>query len=163
MRTYDVEFGKKLSEAALMVVADGIESLEAQRAVLYLSLLSTEISLKAMLEKAGKPVPEIRARSHRLSELLADLDDCEVEVEVTPRHKEFDSAARLRSVALEHIGRECTVGQIVDEQNQGVSRYPNEIRYGDRLNHYPAQVVAQMASVVSEFALQHWDSLRIRR
>ena len=78
MAEYDISFGERLSETARMVVDEGLAELDAQRTVLYLSLLSTEITLKAMLERAGKPVPDIRARSHRLAELLSDLGQCEV-------------------------------------------------------------------------------------
>jgi hypothetical protein len=69
---------------------------DAQRTVLYLSLLSTEILLKAMLEHAGKPVAEIRERGHQLADLLTDLGLCEIEVEVTPGCHRYVPASRLR-------------------------------------------------------------------
>lgn len=95
MAEYDIAFGERLAEAARMVEAEGLVELDAQRTVLYLSLLSTEITLKAMLERAGKPVGDIRARSHRLSELLDDLGQCEVEVEIAPGTKQYVSASRI--------------------------------------------------------------------
>ena len=62
MAEYDIAFGERLAETARIVAADGLEQLDAQRTVLYLSLLSVEITLKALLEHAGIPVTEIRAR-----------------------------------------------------------------------------------------------------
>lgn len=56
MAQYDLKFAERLAQVAAQLVADDITSVDAQRTVLYLSLLSMEISLKAMLEQAGKPV-----------------------------------------------------------------------------------------------------------
>ena len=53
MAEYDIAFGERLAETARMVADEGLAELDAQRTVLYLSLLSTEITLKAMLERAG--------------------------------------------------------------------------------------------------------------
>lgn len=162
MAEYDVAFGERLAETARMVAAEGLTPLDAQRTVLYLSLLSAEITLKAMLEHAGKPVSEIRARSHRLAELLSDLGQCEVEVEVTPGTKRYVSASRLRGCSLKHGNAESTVGAVIDAESQGASTYPNQVRYGDVLRHFPAEVVAQMAAKVSVFAREHWQSVRIK-
>lgn len=160
MPVYDLAFGERLAETARMVAAEGLESLDAQRTVLYLSLLSTEITLKAMLEQAGNPVSEIRARSHHLGELLGDLGQCEVEVEVTPGTKRYVPASRLRGCVLNYGGAQSTVGTVIDAESRGASAYPNNVRYGDVLRHFPAQVVAQMAAKVAVFARAHWPSLR---
>ena len=45
MVEYNIAFGEKLSETARMVIAEEMETLDAQRTVLYLSLLSAEIAL----------------------------------------------------------------------------------------------------------------------
>lgn len=70
MAEYDIAFGKKLAETAQIVLDDGVDSHEAMRTVVYISLLSTEISLKAMLEKAGMNTRVIRKHSHCLRSLL---------------------------------------------------------------------------------------------
>ena len=161
MAEYDIAFGKKLAETARMVAAEGLAELDAQRTVLYLSLLSTEIALKAMLERAGKPVCNIHARSHRLAELLSDLGQCKVEVEVAPGTKQYVPASLIRAIPLNHGGAQSTVGAVVDAESQGASTYPNHVRYGEILHHFPAEVVAQMATKVSAFACEHWRSIRI--
>lgn len=162
MAEYDISFGERLAETARMVAGEGLVELDAQRTVLYLSLLSTEITLKAMLERAGKPVPDIRARSHRLAELLSDLGQCEVEVEIAPGTKRHVSASRIRAIPLNDGSAQSTVGAVIDAESQGASTYPNQVRYGEVLRHFPAEVVAQMAAEVSVFARAHWQSIKVK-
>jgi hypothetical protein len=158
---YDIAFGKKLSEVACEIVNDDISTLDARRTVLYLSLLSTEISLKAMLEHAGKSVAEIRRRGHQLAALLTDLGRCEIEVEVTPGCRRYVSASRLRAHELRYGEAISTVGTVIDAEQNGASAYPNQVRYGDVLSHFPAEVVVQMSAAVSMFACEHWQSIRV--
>ena len=161
MAEYDINFGEKLATVAKSLVTNGIEELDAQRTVLYLGLLSAEITLKAMLEQAGKPVTQIRGRSHKLSELLADLGECKVEVEVASELREWVPATRLRSYTLDDGGKTTTVGNVLEAESQGASEYPNKVRYGDLLSHFPPEVVVEMAEQVAAFARQHWQSIRI--
>jgi hypothetical protein len=70
MPEYDVRFAKKLLEAASAAATDGLETIEAQRTVLYLSLLASEIALKSLLERAGLPIATIKTRHLDLAGLL---------------------------------------------------------------------------------------------
>lgn len=162
MTEYKIQFGEKLAEVAAFVITDGLSDLDAKRTVLYLSLLSIEISLKSMLEQAGKPISEIRARSHCLAELLKDLGQCEVEVEVTSSNHMYVPASRLRSCPLRHGDAEVTIGAVIDAESQGASSYPNKVRYGNVLIHYPPEIVAQAAVKIADFARQHWQSIRTK-
>lgn len=162
MAEYDIAFGERLAETARMVAGEGLSEIDAQRTVLYLSLLSTEITLKAMLERAGMPVSAIRARSHRLAELLSDLGQCEIEIEIAPGARRYVLASRLRAIPLNHGSAQSTVGAVIDAENHGASTYPNQVRYGEILRHFPADVVVQMATEVSVFAREHWRSVRIK-
>lgn len=158
MPEYDISFADKLSQVACQVLADGIEEIEAQRTVLYLSLLSTEIALKAMLEKAGKPIAGIRSRSHNIAGLLSDLDHCNVCVE----DSHSLSASRIRAIELSYGVAKITVGAVIDVASDHASRYPGEVRYGERLSHYPATTMAQLSTSVVLFAKTYWASLHIR-
>ena len=160
MAEYDIAFGERLAETARMVSGEGLAELDAQRTALYLSLLSTEITLKAMLERAGMPVSAIRARSHRLAELLSDLGQCEMEVEIAPGARQYVLASRIRAIPLHHGSAQSTVGAVIDAESQSASTYPNQVRYGEVLRHFPAQVVVQMAAEVSVFARKHWQRIR---
>lgn len=159
MAEYDIAFGKRLSETAHMVASQGLAELDAQRTALYLSLLSTEITLKAMLEHAGMSV----AHTHRLADLISGLSQCEVEIEIVPGFKRHVSASRIRAIPLNHGRTQSTVGEVIDAERQGASKYPNQVRYGEILNHFPSDVVAQMATEVSIFAHEHWNDIRIRK
>ena len=128
MAEYDILFGERLAATARLVAAEGGGSLDAQRTVVYLSLLSAEISLKAMLERAGKPVSTIRNRSHRLAELLSDLSQCEVEIELATGTKQYVLATRLRGCTINHGHGAVTVGSVIEAEAQGASTYPNQIR-----------------------------------
>jgi hypothetical protein len=161
MPEYDLAFGKRLSDIACEIAAGDLSMVDAQRTVLYLSLLSTEILLKAMLEHAGKPIAEIRGRGHHLANLLTDLGRCEIEVEVTPDCHRYVSASRLRARELRYDEAMSTVGAVIDAERDGASAYPNQVRYGNVLTHFPATVVAQMSAEVSAFAYEHWESIRV--
>lgn len=160
MPEYSLPFAQKLAKTAALVAAEGLSDPDAERTVLYLSLLSTEISLKAMLEKAGTPVPKIRKRSHDLAGLLGDVGRCKIEVQVTPGTKMLVAASRLRACTLAHPPAEPTVGEIIDIASKQASAYPGEIRYGKVPRHYPPELVAKMASKVADFAKKHWQSIR---
>ena len=95
MSEYDIAFGGKLIEAARYVANDDLNTHEAVRTVLYLSKLACEIILKSLLEKAGKPVGDIKKRSHSLSALSSDLAFCEIQKTITPSRLLWVSAADL--------------------------------------------------------------------
>jgi hypothetical protein len=156
MSEYDIAFGKRLSETAHMVASQGLAKLDAQRTVLYLSLLSTEITLKAMLEHAGMSV----APTHRLADLISLLGQCEVEIEIVPGSKRHVSASRIRAIPLNYATAQSTVGDVINAESHGASKYPNQMRYGEILKYFPAEVVAQMAAEVSIFAHVHWNDIR---
>jgi len=162
MPEYNIDFSEQLTDAARLVVNNGLESVEAKQAVLYLSLLSSEITLKALLEKAGKPVKEIRAHSHDLKTLLRDLGDCEVQAEIAPGVLKWVSAVQLRAVTIDEGYANATVGMLLDAEDHKISKYPNQIRYGNSLRHYPPELVLKMASAILNWARQHWDTVRVK-
>lgn len=156
---YDIHFGERLASTARDVVANGTEPIDAQRMVLYLSLLSVEISLKAVLEHAGVPVQEIRACSHRLIQLLHLVDALEVKIQITPSSTpRWVAGSRIRSVVVDDALNNATVGNLIEAE--GVSQYPNQIRYGEMLRHYPASIMAQLAMEVSEWCINNRDKVR---
>jgi HEPN domain-containing protein len=159
MSEYEIGFSEKLTDAAQFIVKDDPKSVDAIRTVLYLSLLSCEISLKALLEKAGMPIKTIRARSHNLKELLNDLGKCKVQVEIGNRYR-WVSASRLRSVMINKRYVNSTIGTLVEAECRGASNYPNEIRYGDSLKHYPPEMMLKTAKAIIAWAREHWNTIR---
>jgi hypothetical protein len=160
MPQYDMDFAEKLSQIARLVLENGVEETEDQRAVLYLSLLSTEIALKAMLEKAGNSVVDIRRRSHDLAGLLNDLSQNTIVVELAPGEIYSVSASRIRAVTLQQGAAVITVGGVIDNNSGNTSDYPNKIRYGERLRHYSPDTVVQLSEKVVAFARSNWNHFR---
>lgn len=139
----------------------------AIRSVTYLSLLSCEISLKALLENAKMPVKKIRACSHDLNLLKRAVGFCEVEVEVVPGLKKWGGGFGLfcENIQIIYDGKiqsESTVGRLLTGLPKA-SKYPEEIRYGDKLSHYEPEAVLKMASSILEHAEKNWDKIRYKR
>jgi len=157
---YSLDFSENLIRAAQAVNDNGDDSVDAMRTVLYLSLLSCEISLKALLEKAGMPITEIRNRSHNLERLLMDLGRCEVEEEVANGVRKWVPAMRIRSKVITINEAQLTIGDFLEGESQGASRYPNEVRYGEHLYHYPPEASLNAASTILHWAREKWDIIR---
>jgi len=53
----------------------------------------------------------------------------------------------------------ATVGNLIEAEEASV--YPNQIRYGDILRHYPPAVIANLAHVVNAWVFRNWESIRM--
>lgn len=156
---YSIEFAERLIEAADSFIGKSEPGEEAGRAVLYLSLLSCEISLKAVLEKAGFAPDQLRRRSHNLDSLLSDLCRCET---WEPASGRWISAAHIQSISPIPGAELATVGRLLDAEKEGASRYPNSIRYGDLIKHYDAAHMLKCAKAVAEWVRENMGAIRQR-
>jgi len=163
MPEYSLGFSQKLIDAADLLKTNGITDVEAQRAVLYLSCLSIEISLKAIMEEAGITTARLRRLSHNHKNLLEELESkCEVEVEVTPDNTRWVSASRLRSVTVDSSFSNATVGVLLQAETAGASVYPNQIRYGSSLTHYPAEVMLEVAKKILSWVNEFFTKIKLK-
>lgn len=160
MPEYDIQLAEELAVVANSVAQTELPAMAHERMRLYLALLAIELSLKAMLEKAGIPVSRIIARSHRLADLLGDIDHCTIEITPPSGAGYRAAASRLRSVEISTPTERGTFGQLIDALTGEVSNYPNEIRYGNYLRHFDASLVADAAKQAVAFARVHWSSLQ---
>ena len=160
MSEYNLGFSKKLAETARLVADDGVDSFDAVQTIVYLSLLACEIALKALLEKSGVPVNQIKAHWHDLEALLSEVSRCEVNVAITGGHLKWVPAVRIRSIPIKSEGAESTVGKLLTGETQGASRYPNQIRYGSGFLSFPPDALIKTACAVVEFAETHWNTIR---
>lgn len=163
MAEYSLDFSKNLIRAARAVRDKGEDTVDAKRTILYLSLLSCEITMKALLERAGKPVKKIKHRSHNLEGLLRDVCRCEVKEEIVNGKLQWVIASRLRGqgVATRPRISSLTMGKFLTGENQGASRYPNEIRYGDKLFHFPPDIALNASHILIRWAREKWDEIRL--
>jgi hypothetical protein len=152
-----------LCDTAALVCSDGLDPIDAKRTVLYLSLLSVEIALKAGLEKAGQPVPRIVKRSHDLRGLLDDIANCSIIVAVTPQCTRRVKATQIYAKEVSREYSNATVGHILSAQRDGASKYPTQIRYGGLLKHYPADIILKTALIIIEWVDLHWSDLKVIR
>jgi len=159
MAEYNLGFSEDLIKAARFVAESDDKSEDAARTVLYLSCLACEIALKALLEYSGKPVPEIRKLSHDLAALLKELGNCRVEVPIAKDFLAWVPATELRAVTVDNRFANATVGTILSAEEEGASKYPNEMRYGSVIRHYPPQLVLEAAVKVAEWAQKHSDKI----
>lgn len=137
---------------------------DAMRMICYLSLLACEIALKAALEKAGLPISQIENRRHNLAGLLDDLGrHCKIEKGIVDGLRAWVPATDIRGKTIEDSnGAQITVGKLLDDTAQHTSRYPNEIRYGNSIQHYPPEVVLDAATKVVEWVNNHWENMRLK-
>lgn len=163
MPEYDIDFASKLAKVADEVEEKDPGAYDAGRVTIYLSRLSAEITMKALLEQAGVPVPQIRARSHNLRKLLEDLGTCEVEAEIAPNVKRWVSASRVRAVSINLNLAHVPIGSIIDAENDGASQYPNQIRYGDSYADFDPSLVSQMALLLSKWAHEYMGCIRLKQ
>lgn len=160
MPEYDRDFAAKLAEVADQTDQQDHWGYDARRVVIYLSRLSAEITMKALLEKAGVPLPQIRVRNHDLRALLGDLDRCEVQVEAPIGCKQWVSASCVRNVNIDLGLAHVPIGPLIDGDGEKISRYPNQIRYGEYLIDFDPGLVAQMAILLSKWAKENWETIR---
>lgn len=162
MPQYDIDFGGKLIDAADYVAGEGLDTQEAIRVVVYLSLLACEISMKAFLEKAGFAPTELRACSHDLSKLSKHMCSCEIEEQVCVQTRAWIRGSSHRAIEIRTADTASTIGSLLDRMDKEASRYPNELRYGETLRHFPPQVVLDMARRLRGWCLDHLATVRRR-
>lgn len=147
---YSLEFSQRLIEAAKSFVDKDKIVDESGRAVLYLSLLSCEISLKALLEQAGYTIKELKKRSHDFAGLIEDLCHCDLQGTGIAGSKPYSGAKLLSQELDPNIGN-GTIGALLKCEEKGASKYPNEIRYGELVRHFPPMLMLDCASKVCEW------------
>ena len=149
---YQFDFAERLIEAADYLASNSSGKNEADRTILYLSRLSCEISLKALLERSGYTPKELKKFSHKLSELLKEVGLCKM---VSTKRR----ASEIRAKVVKNNNETGTVGKILEAESDGGSIYPNEIRYGGNVKDYPANGVLDCAKVVRCWCITNKNNL----
>lgn len=140
------------------------ESINTKRVALYNALVSIEISLKHLLERAGWNRTSIKSLNHDLCKLLHSVAKCTINTKITPTHTRRVPASKLYAIEVVDVnGATGTVGGMVEgmyDPLQSASKYPNEIRYGATVKHFPADAVANLALKIVHWAKEHADSIK---
>lgn len=139
---YNVKVAEHMVKAGLFIWKSEPDSPDAARTALYLGLVACELTLKALLERAGVPVEKLKSYNHNFEKILDVFSACTVEVEVAQGNVQRVPASRVRSIKAAL----STVGNILSAESQGVSKYPNEVRYGESVVHFPPFTILSGAS-----------------
>lgn len=158
MPEYSLDFAYQMAQASKNILENDPESLASKQASLYTSLVACEIGLKYALEKAGHQVKEIKKKQHDLSSLLNMVANCSVIRNLTengdPRRV---PASCIRSQGVEG---EMTLGKLLGAESVGASKFPNEIRYGDSVKHYPVQLMSKLSLVLLAWVTLHENDIQ---
>jgi hypothetical protein len=160
MPEFSVEFAESLVQSADLLTEHGEDTFERRRTVLYQCLLASEIALKAILEKAGVPLSEIVRLSHRLDDLMHAVGDCEVPYKISENDVRWIPATNINAKSFRMGDAVMTVGQFLTVE--GASRYPTEVRYGERVVHFPPDAALKAAKTIIAWARENWDVIRRR-
>ena len=160
---YSPRFSGELIKAASYIHKEDAQSFDAKRTVLYLSLLSCEITLKALLEKVGMPIEEIKKLGHDLEGLLQRLAEGTVEeiVDASGKPRRVP-ATRVRGINVDPTYNDATIGKLLSLEKERASSYPNAIRYGQKVCHVdPPKLILNAAEMLLRWAEAHWDNYRL--
>ena len=164
MDTYNFDMAKHLLDAATYTQGkDDSQDCSKGQAVLYLSLLCIEISLKALYEKAGYPVSDLRRLGHDLKRLFRLIHYCRLPDE-SGRPKK-SCGINCVSITFKYPGQDVvassTIGNLIDRLDEETAEYPNEIRYATALKHYPPEVNLAVATKIHDFCRDQMGVVRL--
>lgn len=159
---YSLSFAKHLASIASRTATTDSSEPEAGRTILYLSLLSAEIALKAFLEQSGFTILAIRECSHSHQKILALMEQAEVMADVTSSESTWVAASRIRSVVVDERFANATIGTLLTTSDMDSSVYPGEVRYGEEVRHYPPMVMAALAETVVVWVEANINSARVK-
>ena len=162
MPKYDIDFAAKLAEVAHDVDDNDPWAYDARRVTIYLSRLSAEIAMKALLERAGVDPKEIRKHSHNLQSLLKALDGCTVEHKDQSGNVSSASAgALIRAAHIDFGVVHMPIGELIEAADERISKYPNEIRYGAEVVDFQPAILCEMPVVLCKWAKTHWNTIKV--
>ncbi len=152
---FNLKLASQFIIAAELLEKTEESSPERNSAILYQSLISIEISLKAALEKAGYQKNKLKKISHNLKKLLDEVSlKCEF----------IDSGIQssgIRALNAAPGYSEGTVGRLLSNlESKSVSQYPGEIRYKGAEKHYPAEVMLECARLIYAWCNNNQNNLR---
>lgn len=149
MPQYEISFSKNLAEVSAALLKKGLDTPDARRTVIYLSRLAMELTLKALLELAGKPILEIKQHWHDLQSLLADVESYEFEMRPDGQ---WHSGAEIRKLKIQYNTHLIDMDAIIEAEKYGASKFPNEVRYGDKVQDVAPEILAPASLMLALWA-----------
>ena len=154
---YDLNFAEAMSKASELILYNKPSVRNNGQASLYTALVSCEISLKHLIAKAGQKVP----RTHKLEKLMDLVSKCTVKNDGTYRsERERMSANGFLAITVDSRYPYGTVGKLLTGEKQGASKYPNGIRYGGVIYHYPPDMIQKASVELIEWVRKNAPSIQ---
>lgn len=155
-KEFNIEFATRMSEASFLILETNLP--EAERAAIYTALLACEIALKSALESAGRTLAEI-PKTHNLAKLLTMVSSCTVLISANAETIRPMPASRLRGIIVDPDYGDATVGNLLQGERYGASVFPNEIRYGSILRHFPALLMCKLSAKVIQWVNENEETI----
>ena len=95
------------------------------------------------------------------SGLIKDLCLCDLVGTGIAGSKPYTGAKLLSQVVDPNVGN-GTVGALLKCEEQGASKYPNEIRYGELVRHFPPMLMLDCASKICEWGKDNISKIKRR-
>jgi len=159
MPVYNIDLAKRLVDAAGHLEINNTNDNETGRAIAYISLLAIEIALKCGLEKSGTDVSIIKKTGHDISELLDMLSIQPTQISHDTTHERIKGSI-IRSIVVDNNYSNATIGNIISNcstEHANVSKYPNEIRYGDSIKHFLPSLLRRTAECTINEICKYWN------
>ncbi len=53
------------------------------------------------------------------------------------------------------------IGELIEAADERISKYPNEIRYGEEVVDFNPGILCEMPVVLCQWAKRHWNTIKI--
>ncbi|MEP2650604.1 MAG: HEPN domain-containing protein [Paraglaciecola sp.] len=149
MAEFSLEFAERMSEASESILES--QKIDSDRAAIYSALVACEIAIKSALESAGvSNIP----KTHDLGKLMQLLTSCTVVID-----SRRVPASRFRGLVVDSNYANATVGHLLQGEKYGASVFPNQIRYGDLLAHFPVALILKLSKKVVSWVKDNGSSI----
>lgn len=98
-------------------------------------------------------------KTHNVAKLLTMVSSCNVLISTDAETKRPMPASRLRGIIVDPHYSNATVGNLLQGEKYGASVFPNEIRYGSILHHFPALLMCKLSSKVIEWVNENEETI----
>lgn len=94
------------------------------------------------------------------NDLMRAIGNCEVPYKTSDTDVRWIPATNINARSFKMGESVMTVGQFLTVE--GASRYPTEVRYGDRVVHFPPDAALKAARTIIQWGRDNWEDIRWR-
>jgi len=68
-------------------------------------------------------------------------------------------ATGIRGEVVDPRFGNATIGNILESEEHGASKYPSEIRYGSTVREYPPEIWLKTTVAIVKWSQKHWNTI----